>query len=202
MKEWVRDHGLECSQSCFTMGSLSQGRKSNFAEIKAKAHNCRVMIAWLADVTRACGARDGHRGLARAAAFWALADFCYSSEVCRDWALSEELAKKLHTRGHEFLCSYKVLANLALARREKQYGWKPKLHYFEHMLDTILVERINPTYFWNFAEEDLIGTAIDVASRTHRWTVAERVLDRLFLKLALVFAGRGPAPVGPPPSRA
>jgi hypothetical protein len=78
------------------------------------------------------------------------------------------------------------------------YAYKPKLHYFEHMCDVIRVEKLNPAWYWNFAEEDLMGTAIDLGSKTHRTTVPERVLDRYWIRLALAFSGRGSAPVGPP----
>ena len=45
MRSWMREHSLECSQSRFTAGSLSQGKHPAFAELKAKVHNARVMLA-------------------------------------------------------------------------------------------------------------------------------------------------------------
>jgi hypothetical protein len=93
---------------------------------------------------------------------------------------------------------YKKLAVEALELGVSLYAFKPKLHYFEHLCDTVLEERINPSWYWNFGEEDLMGTVIDLGCKTHRSTVAARILDRYWIRLALAFAGRGASPVGPP----
>ena len=66
------------------------------------------------------------------------------------------------------------------------------------MLDRIRNEKLNPSWWWNFAEEDLIGDAIDVGSSVRRLTVPERMLDRWFIGLALLLSGRGALPPGKP----
>jgi len=90
------------------------------------------------------------------------------------------------------------LATGAIAARELLWAWKPKLHYFEHLLDVVVSERLNLCYLWNFAEEDLIGVSIDIAGVTHRLSVPERTLDRYYIRIALAFAKRDVVATGPP----
>ena len=49
MQAWVRERGLQCSQAKFTKGALSLADNLSYAELKSKAHNCRVMLAWIAE---------------------------------------------------------------------------------------------------------------------------------------------------------
>ena len=76
MKAWVRAHGLQCSQSRFTKLSLQIKANYNYPELKAKAHNARVMLAWMADLTSECSEDSSTHPELRASAAWALADFC------------------------------------------------------------------------------------------------------------------------------
>ena len=198
MRSWMREHSLECSQSRFTAGSLSQGKHPAFAELKAKAHNARVMLAWIADVSRAAVVDDDHSRL-RATMVWALASLCWTCDSHKDWAVPPAVADRIYQLGHAFLASYQALAVWGVGERRRLYAWKPKFHYFEHMLDRIVEEGINFTYLWNYGEEDVIGTAINIASQTHRLTVPRRTLGRYFLRLGLAFSGREKPRPGRPP---
>ena len=199
MKRWVSAHGLQCSQSRFTKLSLQIKHGYNYPEIKAKAHNCRVMLAWMADLTSECSNDGSTHPQLRATAAWALADFCAQCDAHRHWKLSVDLADLLHSQIMSFLYCYKRLATLALANRMPLWAWKPKHHYMEHFADTLKVERLHPRLLWNFAEEDVIGLAIGVASGTHRSTIVERTMDRLYIRMALALSGRGRPLTGPPP---
>jgi hypothetical protein len=46
MRDWTRAHGLSCSQSRFTVGSLNLSGALKFPELKAKAHNCKALIQY------------------------------------------------------------------------------------------------------------------------------------------------------------
>ena len=201
MRAWTKRLGLQCSQSRFTAGSLSQGKKVSFGELKGKAHNCRVMLSWLADVCYHSMGKYGDHGELLATATWSLDDVCYAIDQNRDWAVRDADAERIYNRGHTFLVTYKALAVWALESKppRKLFAWRPKLHYFEHLLDTIVTEKLSFHALWNFAEEDLIGSTIKVSHRSHRMTVMERTLDRLYVRMGLAFAGRDKAPVGMPP---
>ena len=200
MREWMKAHRLECSQPRFTPGSFGQAKnQSNYAGLKAKAHNCRVLIAWVSSKCESCADRDGDRGRVRATMAWSLADWCWRVDQHTHWALPVELAETLYQRSQTFLLTYQFMSKWALSQGKRLYAWKPKHHYFEHLNMTVRRERLNPKFLWNYAEEDLIGSAIDIASRVHRLTASARTLDRYYLALGLALLGRGKAPIGPPP---
>ena len=196
MQEWVRSHGLQCSQPRFTPGSLSQGKRATYAELKSKAHNARVMVSWMSEV---CNDQihDGHSRL-RAHMCYSLAAWCRTVDSVKDWQLSQPIADELYKLGYNFLKSYQLLSLWALDQQRRLYAWKPKFHYFHHMIRNTCQERINPSWLWNYSEEDLTGVAIDLGSMTHRSSVSERLLDRYYARLGLALAGRDQAPIGRP----
>ena len=108
-----RDVSIACRQ---------QGKQVMYAEAKSKAHNCKVLIRWLATI---CHAKrnewDGYGAKLASATFY-IADFCYSMDQIKTWRLSEAEAQHLHLRAHQFFRAYKVLALEALAARLKRYG--------------------------------------------------------------------------------
>ena len=93
---------------------------------------------------------------------------------------------------------YLQLSCSALAEGKRLFMWRPKFHYFEHMLDNITTERLHPRLFWNYGEEDVIGAAIGVACRTHRLTAPERTCDRYYIRLLLALKRRETVRVGKP----
>ena len=93
-----------------------------YAEAKAKAHNCKVLIRWLASV---CYSKrdlwDGY-GAKLAAVTFSIADFCHTLDRIRHWKLSPEEAQHLYRRIHDFLSVYKDLALSAVRFRKRLYG--------------------------------------------------------------------------------
>ena len=103
MRQWMRDHGLSCSQSKFTPGALSLSDSLSFPELKAKAHNCKVMLGWVAEVCHGCQTRDGAHGIMRASMTFALADLIWKCDDVGHWRLGQVEADHIFVRGHEFL---------------------------------------------------------------------------------------------------
>ena len=108
---------------------------ADYPELKAKTHNCRVLVAWMAG--ECARFRDGQNGALRAACTWALARFAWLGDSHDHWKLPEALATEMFDAGHHFLQCYKALANQALQGHKKAWPWKPKLA-FEHFLDTLV----------------------------------------------------------------
>ena len=50
-KAWLQRNSVGCSQRCFTQASLHLN-VPDFPFLSAKAYNCRVVLAWLADPWR------------------------------------------------------------------------------------------------------------------------------------------------------
>jgi len=78
MKEWVRGTGQTCSHPRFTKKGLQIFNRFSYPELKGKAHNCKVMLGWIAQELADCLA-DGlvvpcNLDLLVTAG-WALADF-------------------------------------------------------------------------------------------------------------------------------
>ena len=101
MRSWVRARGLVCSQSKFSKGGLTIIDSYSYPELKAKAHNCRVMLAWSAE--RALDFQGTLQGRVRASALFSLADFFWVVDSWLDWQYPVEISELLYIRGHQFL---------------------------------------------------------------------------------------------------
>ena len=103
MRQWIRDHGLSCSQSRFTPASLSLSNSYCYPELKSKAHNCKVQLGWIASVCFDHQRRDGAHGILRASMTFALAELLWICDDVGHWRMSEAAAQSVYERGHEFL---------------------------------------------------------------------------------------------------
>ena len=52
----------------------------------------------------------------------------------------------------------------------------PKLHLFEHLCQVQVVLWGNPSFWWTYADEDLVGLAIDMAQNCHPTSLAITML--------------------------
>lgn len=177
-KRWTRDHGLTTSQPMFKPGNLGRGKSPHLAEMKAKAHNCKIIVYWLASLTSNLSRTHGELGAKIATATWSMAHFNWLLDQEKGWKLEPALAEELRATGTTFLLVYQSLSKWAVKARKMLYAWRPKFHYFEHMLDIMVAELLHPRLWMNWHEESLLGDSTRIASRTHRLTAPERFLDR------------------------
>ena len=181
---WVRARHLECSHGKFTVDGLNW-KASVYPELRSKAHNCRVILAWLAEVCRTVVGAPRDR--LRARAFFHLAAFCHMVDL-QPVQLDPVVAREMADHGSQFLACYYALARDALTAGELLYAVKPKLHQFEHLCDGIRAELKNPRFFWNYGGEDFLGRIVTIARMCHRATVASRCLERCrLLRMAGVY---------------
>ena len=124
--------GLTCSQSMFTPAAIGRGKKPHMAEIKAKAHNCRVMVAWLAEICSECPRLYGGHGRKMASVTFTIAKFCFLLDYEKGWLLSEKLANDLHSLAFQFLVLYQDLARWAVVSKKRLYGSETKLPTASH----------------------------------------------------------------------
>lgn len=106
----------------------------------------------------------------------------------------ERLASKIVDSGLMFLQAYAKLATLTNRSGRLLFVYKPKLHYFHH----ILVEMrstlrsgglpLNPLSYSCSAAEDFIGRASLLSRRTAAATTERRVLQRYLAGAANVWA--------------
>ncbi len=71
--------------------------------------------------------------------------------------VTEEKLRRFQRGGRVALASYAWLARDAFDRGECLYVVKPKMHRFDHLLDEVEDDFLNPAVFWNFADESVLG---------------------------------------------
>jgi hypothetical protein len=129
-KKWSKDNGINCCVPRFTTARLGWSR-GRFPEYQSKAHNARVVLAWLQK--EACEQSE-HMGAGPLAAMRAhmierIATYCYLLDTLpKDRPLSQTEADRLADCGCEFIAAYTYMARAVLANRQTLYAAKPKLH--------------------------------------------------------------------------
>ena len=190
-KKFAESIGVSTSQKRFTKSQLGYRKLNDAPKLQAKAFNCRVILAWLAHLTLKW-TEAGHNtdtDQAMAVCCWAIADFIYVIESS-DRHLTTEQAARAAASGHKYLMSYSLLASLAVAQGSSMWPLKPKLHQFDHMLDDVERELLNPRHWWNFANEDFVGVIKRIAQKCSRKTISLVTLKKYMLWVALHWMGR------------
>ena len=103
MRSWMRAHGLTCSQTKYKQNSFTMQRLTDYPELKAKAHNCRVQLSWIAEICREHADPNNEELFLMATATWALADVLWVADSYFDWQLPVDLAERQYEHGQIFL---------------------------------------------------------------------------------------------------
>eukprot|EP00969_Alexandrium_andersonii_P261069 11541766-Alexandrium_andersonii.AAC.1 len=98
MKAWVKQQKLTCTQTKYKPSVLGLEHARSFPELKTKAHNCRVQLAWVAALAQ--GHQHNEHDRHRACVAWAIADWCWVCDSVADWQLPDDAAERLYERGH------------------------------------------------------------------------------------------------------
>ena len=186
LKAFVKRLGLSCSQPCFTRKRLNFDTNRCAPSVKAKAYNSRIMVAWIAEE---CGkaVQAGHDTLhdkMRASVTWGLAKFCSVLDNSGRCMSPAEVASARRA-GVVYLQTFAYLARDAVDSGVSLWPLKPKMHQFDHLLDDLLVDMMNPRFWWNFGNEDCVGLLKRIAMKCSRKTVASAVLRRYMIKIGL-----------------
>ena len=112
---------------------------------------------------------------------------------------ADEVARVRYAGG-KYLSGYSWLAREAHMANRCRWMWRPKLHQFEHLLDSLLEVPYNPRFYWCYPDEDFIGHIVETARAAHPWTMVLRTLQRYRIGLGLAWSGRGVVPHGSPHS--
>ena len=180
MNTWFCNRGMSAPPGMFTLRSLNREHTTTYPELssKFKAAHVKNMIHYMAELThRLVG--TSFRSQTRATLFWALSRFVHVLDTAGRWLTEREISEAQEA-GFLFLACYGKLAQLALARDEKLWKLKPKLHYLaHHFLD--LSNSWNPRFTHAFLEEDFLGKVVRLGQRCHRTTISLRFLQRYIL---------------------
>jgi len=189
-KRFCRKHGLTTSQPVFTRARLNYETNLSAPSIKAKAFDTRVLIAWCSELCiEAALTDDSLHAQMRASTAWGIAEFCRIIELSGRHMTPTEVAAAREA-GQTFLQCFGWLAREAIDAKKSTWPLKPKMHQFDHLLDDLVMDMLNPRFWWNFGNEDFLGTLKRIAQKCARKTLAESVLRRYLIKLALRWRGR------------
>eukprot|EP00969_Alexandrium_andersonii_P082992 3661108-Alexandrium_andersonii.AAC.1 len=134
-KRWcVRRGRTVTRKNRFTKSSLHA--KDGYAGLVSfiKAATVKDMAQWLAQKVRDWPVNDANSRYKFTVA-WAMGEYL----TCCDDAgpvFSREVSARVVFAGRAFIQSYACLARSAVQRNQKEWKMRPKLHYFEHILDT------------------------------------------------------------------
>jgi len=94
--------------------------------------------------------------------------------------LSESARNEMPTLGEQLMQFYSQLADMCY-KDQARLGhvlWKtsPKMHLFLHLCIWQCVLYGNPTHYWTYGDEDLVGRLVSIAEGVHSVTLAVSVL--------------------------
>ena len=167
-RQWARSRKISHKQLAFSIGSLSMSSLQSRPYLKGKAHNLNVVAQWLGDVAAevARGAPDDVHKAARANCLWG---YNSSLNLLRDAPvfLPDETAADLELCRGAALYSHGALSWAAGQCGTGTWLTKPKNHMYDHCMRLAQVERLNPIFWWCFADESFVGLVSVIAKRVH-----------------------------------
>ena len=190
-KHWLKAEHMESSQGIFTIGRLSMSALHSTPMLKAKAGNGMKISYWLCNkVTRLADQKPGDHYLqVMALMMWGYCEMISLLHRSPLW-LDDDTANKLMITREAALFANAELSGLAIAASRNIFPLKPKLHMVDHLCREAASNRLNPAFYWTFADEDFIGRMKSLAKSCHRSTVAKRVSERYVIRLFALIRAR------------
>lgn len=98
--------------------------------------------------------------------------------------LTEEQRQTVVEHGRLYTFLYVEAAADALRMRQSRFKVRPKFHFFDELIESVVRSPLNPARVSAFAGEDFVGRMASVTRSVHRRCSAWRVVDRYLLLLA------------------
>lgn len=186
LRVWCRTHYLNLPKGSFTVASTHAQSEGGYATLNStfKAADIKIISQWLSHKTVSI-AHDGSRHQrVRSVVAWAMGEYIYLCDAYGQ-VLSESEADRLAFAGRAYITSFAFLAWESYTSGVKLWKIRPKLHYFDHQIDRVLKERLNPKHLACWIDETFMGRVKRVGQACHGATACLRILDRhlLFLKM-------------------
>ena len=93
-----------------------------------------------------------------------------------DQFLSDDFKAELGVVGRKLCMLYAGLCSECFQMGIKLFKMTPKLHLVLHLCEWVAPEWGNPSYYWCYADEDLVGLMIELAESCHINTLAVTAL--------------------------
>ena len=197
-KAWCKVRHIAHSETAFTLRKLSISSPGNRPYYKCKAANGMKVMEWMASVTAEQAEAhpgDQHKQV-RANGMWGWATWVRTCRQAAERAHSIQLSWQdcilLEKCRRAALFSHNWLAVRAQRRVGEQQCWItiPKHHMFNHLSLIAVRERINPVFYWTFADEDFVGSMSKVCKlHLHSCTRESDCLHRWLLRYQLNLEG-------------
>lgn len=180
-----KKHGIRVRNIRFSKKLITRPDDHTYPMISSfvKAAHMKIMIIYLASRLHDMNPTTEYEKL-RATMMWGLATFVHILDTSPMW-LSIEQANEACYAGRAFCMSYQKLAVINEDLRICLYKIRPKNHFFDHQVDDLERNRLNPNRVNCMQSEDFIGRNARLASKTHRWTVSLRTLERYMITLRM-----------------
>jgi hypothetical protein len=178
LKLWYKIAGKDIHRikGKLTPDRLKMG--SGYPKFKGKAAETRHLAGWALDLCQRFNSGSEHdlRRLALAQMLLRFYTIIKSEGLC----LALPARQEIHSLGSRLVILYNALSCEAAASEIKAWKISPKFHLFVHLCE-IQAQWMNPRMYWCYADEDLVGQAIEVSRSCHASTVADTAIYKWLL---------------------
>lgn len=191
-REWRRQRRIQANPRRFTRERLGLG-KGEFAHSASKAHNTRILIAWLCDKFLAWDQADASdRNKVTGMVLHGLSSMFHLMESSKGIFFQPQVAQQFCAAGERVVSGYLWLARDSTARGLLWWPARPKIHAVCHLISFVRDECRNPKHTGCMADEDVLGQLIRLAKVTARRSVAEGALFRYLVRMTRKWRGIEP----------
>ena len=175
IKEWARLRGKQIALKRLRKRTLSWGK--GCPVFKSKAADSAIFLQYLSHKLQSNPPplEEPYAGLI--GAVWC-ADALASCVMHAGTFLTIEEKRQVTILGATFLTTYASLAYEAVSRQEYLFKMRPKLHYFQHMIESARPSRRSPGWDHCFVFEDHIKQCIRMLRKVSHRTAERQLLRR------------------------
>ena len=176
-KAWCRDQRISCSQSRFTVNSLTLSTLDSIPVTKGKARNSVYVSQWLAEFCRDFVSTE--HGRQRCTCMHGFMEFwnTVNSSKSRLLVSSEEKLRLQSAREMLLLC-YQWLSKESVENGKHSWNMRPKFHRVDKCLRRCIRTGLNPSIFWTFGSEHLMGVMARQCQKIHGSSLYRRSVQR------------------------
>lgn len=109
----------------------------------------------------------------------------YTAVESEGMFMRAETKAEIARLGSQFVGLYSALAMEAASQNIRAWKLTPKFHLFQHLCEWQCQEYPNPRFYWTYADEDMVGSMVEVAQSCHTRTMAETALYKWLVLLFL-----------------
>ena len=173
LRRWEKEHSVKRG----FQGRLTKERlrsESGYPKLKAKGAQTRHLANYILDVARRFDSGTQHDRKKIAVA--QLLVRVYEIMASAGQFLSPGELADFEKVGRGMVALYSDLYAEAATNGRTLWKFPPKAHLIDHMVTYQSREWGNPSYFWCYADEDLVGMSIEIAKSCHQSTMAATAL--------------------------